>query len=269
MSGPLLSRKSVAKPWGREVLPAPFDAAGERIGEIWFEPPPAFDDLLIKYIFTSEALSVQVHPSDAETEAKGLGRQGKEECWLVIDAEPGAKLGIGFDKPLDPDAMRAAALDGSIEHLMTWHPVQAGDFFYIPAGTVHAIGAGVSLIEVQQNSDITYRLYDYGRPRKLHLDDGIAVANGETYADPRRQHVAKRGEVTLVNGPLFRLDRIDGPASELLRIAYEGAPLLVVPRSEGISVHGIELAVGECALAQGLDEVAVSGGALALLARPV
>ncbi|PEQ10193.1 mannose-6-phosphate isomerase, partial [Novosphingobium sp. PC22D] len=165
MSGGLAIRQ-VEKPWGRDVLPAPFSApAGKRIGEIWFEPPPELPQLLVKYIFTSEALSVQVHPSDAETMAAGLGRQGKEECWLILAAEPGARLGIGFREPLDGAAMRKAALDGSIEHLMDWHSVRPGDFFHIPAGTVHAIGAGVSLIEVQQNSDITYRLYDYGRPR--------------------------------------------------------------------------------------------------------
>ena len=267
-ASPLLPVRQVAKPWGREVLPAPFRApSGERVGEIWFEPPPALDRLLVKYIFTSEALSVQVHPSDAQTLAAGLGRQGKEECWLVIAADPGARLGIGFHQPIGEAALRAAALDGSIERLMVWHPVQAGDFFYIPANTVHAIGAGVSLIEVQQNSDITYRLYDYGRPRELHLDDGLAVARGEPYAEHWRRPVPERGEVNLVEGPLFRLDRIDGPASEQLRPHYADAPLLVIPRSQGVSVHGLDLAVGECALAAGIDDVAVSGGALALLAR--
>ncbi|MBC2668397.1 class I mannose-6-phosphate isomerase [Novosphingobium piscinae] len=266
---PLLPIRTVAKPWGKPALPAPFVAPpGETIGEIWFEPPPSLDALLVKYIFTSEALSVQVHPSDAQTLAAGLGRQGKEECWLVIDAEPGAVLGIGFDTRLDGAALRAAAVDGSIEQLMTWHPVQAGDFFYIPAGTVHAIGAGVSLIEVQQNSDITYRLYDYGRPRALHLDEGMAVARGEPYAAGRRR-LPDRGELTLVEGPLFRLDRIDGPVSETLRPHYVGAPLLVIPRSEGISVHGLALAVGQCALARDIADIAISGGALALLARPL
>jgi mannose-6-phosphate isomerase len=260
----------VAKPWGKDSLPPPFTAAaGERIGEIWFEPPEALPELLVKYIFTSEALSVQVHPSDAQTMAQGLGRRGKEECWLVIDAEPGAVLGIGFKAEIGAEAMRAAALDGSIEQLMVWHPVAAGDFFYIPANTVHAIGAGVSLIEVQQNSDITYRLYDYGRPRELHLEQGMAVAKGEPYAAHWAKQVTERGEVTLVDGPLFRLDRIDGPASEAVAAQYSGAPLLVVPRTEGIAVGGVELAVGECAMAADIDQVAVSGGALALLARPL
>ncbi len=167
MSGALPVRQ-VAKPWGRELLPSPFVApAGERIGEVWFEPPPELSALLVKYIFTSEKLSVQVHPSDAQRPG-----HGKEECWLIVHAEPDASLGIGFRERLSPDRLRAAALDGSIESLMEWHRVKAGDFFYIPANTVHAIGPGVSLIEVQQNSDVTYRLYDYGRPRELHLDDG-------------------------------------------------------------------------------------------------
>ena len=85
----LLETKIVEKPWGKDLLPAPFATPpGKRIGEIWFEPPPELPELLVKYIFTSEKLSVQVHPSDAQTEAAGLGKQGKEECWLVIDAEP-------------------------------------------------------------------------------------------------------------------------------------------------------------------------------------
>ena len=197
----LLETRTVEKPWGRDSLPAPFTApAGKRIGEIWFEPPRDLPQLLVKYIFTSEKLSVQVHPSDTQTEAKGLGRQGKEECWLVIDAEPGAVLGIGFEQPIDAETMRAAAEDGSIEDMLTWHEVRPGDFFYIPANTVHAIGGGVSIIEVQQNSDITYRLYDYGRPRELHLDEGMAVAKGEPYDMARRLLLPVSGDAALVDG---------------------------------------------------------------------
>ena len=259
--------REVAKPWGCAVLPAPFTApAGEKIGEIWFEPPPALPQLLVKYIFTSEALSVQVHPDDAQTTALGLGKQGKEECWLVIDAQPGAVLGIGFDAPVTCEAMRAAALDGSIEQLMTWHPVQGGDFFYIPAGTVHAIGAGVSLIEVQQNSDITYRLYDYGRPRELHLDAGLAVAKGEPHDPALRRHVADRGDVTLVEGPLFRLDRIDGTPDAATLARYGDRPMLVIPREGEIRINGEAIEVGGCGLAPSL--CAVEFGGLSLIAQP-
>ncbi|MEO5599024.1 MAG: class I mannose-6-phosphate isomerase [Novosphingobium sp.] len=256
--------RSVAKPWGRDILPAPFTApAGERIGEVWFEPPAALDKLLIKYIFTREALSVQVHPSDAQ-----LPGHGKEECWLVTDAQPGAKLGVGFNAPVTAEAMRAAALDGSIEQMLRWYPVSAGDFFYIPAGTVHAIGAGVSLIEVQQNSDVTYRLYDYGRPRELHLDAGIAVAKGELLPDLCHRHIPETGEVSLVDGPLFRLDRLQGPISAPLVARYGHSPLLVIPRSRGVTINGEPIAPGECGLALQLSDLTLADGALCLIARP-
>jgi mannose-6-phosphate isomerase len=264
----LLETKTVEKPWGRDTLPAPFSApAGKRIGEIWFVPPKDLPQLLVKYIFTSEKLSVQVHPTDAQTEAKGLGRQGKSECWLVIDAEPGATLGIGFDQPLDAATMRKAAQDGSIEQMLTWHEVKPGDFFYIPANTVHAIGGGCSIIEVQQNSDITYRLYDYGRPRELHLEDGMAVARGEPYDMSRHQMLPPSGDVALVDGPYFRLDRLDGQPDENLAARYRGA-LLVIPREGTARVADEPVEPGQCALAHSLDEVAFDPGGSCLIAQP-
>ncbi|WP_067733985.1 class I mannose-6-phosphate isomerase [Novosphingobium naphthalenivorans] len=260
--------RQVEKPWGKDVLPAPFAApSGLRIGEIWFEPPAQLPGLLVKYIFTSEKLSVQVHPSDAQTLAGGIGRQGKEECWLIVDAEPGATLGIGFDSAIGEEAMRAAALDGSIEGLMTWHEVKPGDFFYIPANTVHAIGAGVSLIEVQQNSDITYRLFDYGRPRELHLEEGMAVSKGEPY-DLAAWHKAipPRGAHVLVDGPLFLLDQVEGAPSGEVSARYPG-PLLVIPREGEVQVAGEAIAPGGCALAASLGDVAFAADGLCLLAR--
>jgi mannose-6-phosphate isomerase len=263
----ILPIREVEKPWGRDVLPLPFVAPeGERIGEVWFEPPPQLPGLLVKYIFTSEALSVQVHPTDAQTIAKGLGRQGKEECWLILQAEPGAKLGIGFDKPISAEEMRAAALDGSIEHLMTWHEVSPGDFFYIPANTVHAIGPGISLIETQQNSDITYRLYDYGRPRELHLDDSVAVAKGEPYDLSKwHQTVPDEGSQTLVDGPLFRLDQIKGSPSAEVAARYTGG-LLVIPRVGSVDVAGEIVEAGSAALAASLADVRFADDGVCLIA---
>lgn len=254
-----------ARPWGVDSLPSPFvSPAGERIGEVWFTPPTLLDSLLVKYIFTSQALSVQVHPSDGDAPA---GSRGKEECWYVIGAEPGAKLGIGFTAALGEDQLRTAALDGSIEHLLNWHPVRPGDFFYIPAGTVHAIGAGISLIEVQQNSDITYRLYDYGRPRELHLDAGIKVALGQPYPDDCHRHVARQGSAALVDGPHFRLDRLDGTPDSATRARYQGA-VLVLPLDQPLVVAGEAVAPGECALAPQIDAVDFGTG-LALITQPV
>jgi mannose-6-phosphate isomerase len=253
----------VEKPWGRVVLPAPFTApAGQRIGEVWFEPPPELPELLIKYIFTSENLSVQVHPSDAQ-----LPGHGKEECWLVIAAETGAALGVGFREALSAEAMRAAALDGSIEHLLEWYPVSAGDFFYIPAGTVHAIGAGVSLIEVQQTSDVTYRLYDYGRPRELHLDEGIAVARGEPHAPGLRKHLDETGAATLVNGPLFRLDRLSGAPDAAVRASYGAAPVLAIPLDQPVTIGGEVIAPGSCGLSSSLTSIGFANDGLCLISQ--
>jgi len=265
----LLPTRTVEKPWGREELPSPFAAPqGQRIGEIWFEPPPQMPELLVKYLFPGEKLSVQCHPSDAQTQAKGLGKQGKEECWLVIDAEPGAVLGIGFNQPLGPEEMRAAALDGSIEDLMTWHKVKVGDFFYIPANTVHAIGGGCTIIEIQQNSDITYRLYDYGRPRELHLDDGVAVAKGEPYDMACHKVVPANGSIALVHGPYFRLDLVDGLPLESLAARYDG-PLLIIPRTGNALIEGAEMvSPGECALVPSLEAVGFDPQGSCLVAQP-
>lgn len=264
----ILETKTVEKPWGKDLLPAPFQTpAGQRIGEIWFVPPEELPQLLVKYIFTSEKLSVQVHPSDTQTEAAGLGKQGKEECWLVIDAEPGAALGVGFKEPIESEAMRQAALDGSIEDMLVWHPVKAGDFFYIPANTVHAIGGGCSIIEIQQNSDITYRLYDYGRPRELHLEEGIAVARGEPHDPQFRQHVAA-GSVSLVDGPFFRLDQLAGEPDAALSARYQG-PLLVIPREGEMTVGGETVQPGQCALAASIDAVGFDPAGSCLIAQPV
>ncbi len=263
--------RTVEKPWGKDVLPAPFTAPeGQRIGEIWFEPPADVPSLLIKYIFTSEKLSVQVHPSDeqaaasGETEATGYG--GKEECWLVIDAEPGATLGVGFTGDVDADTMRKAALDGSIEDMLVWHPVKAGDFFYIPANTVHAIGAGVSLIEIQQNSDITYRLYDYGRPRELHLDKGIAVSKGEVLAPALHKHIPDHGTVELASGKYFTAHRVEGVPDAAIRSAYPG-PLLVIPRQGEVCLGGEVLRPGDCASAPGLDALTLPADGQYILVR--
>jgi mannose-6-phosphate isomerase len=260
--------RQVEKPWGRENLPPPFVAPkGAKIGEIWFEPPPELPSLLVKYIFTSEKLSVQVHPDDDQARAMGHGANGKEECWLVIDAEPGATLGIGFHEAIEAEAMRAAALDGSIEKLLVWHPVRAGDFFYIPANTVHAIGAGVSLIEVQQNADITFRLYDYGRPRELHLDDAIAVASGTPHDPQLRRHVPERGTVELADGRYFRLHRVEGEPHEGIRAAYD-RPLLVIPREGSLSIRGEALTPGSCGYVPSITEVRFDPAGQALIAHP-
>lgn len=248
----------VEKPWGKDILPAPFLAPeGKRIGEIWFEPPPEMQSILVKYIFTSEKLSVQVHPNDTQARELGETDRGKEECWLVIDAAPDATLGIGFKQHLNQNAMRQAALDGTIEDLMTWLPVKAGDFFYIPAGTVHAIGAGVSLIEIQQNSNITYRLYDYGRDRELHLDSAIAVAQGEPYDLVHHRRALPGQMLKLADGPYFRADLVGGIPDEQTRAEYDGV-CLIVPVNGDILIDNVAVETGMCGLASSIEAVTFS-----------
>jgi mannose-6-phosphate isomerase len=229
-------------------------------------PPPELPSLLVKYIFTSEKLSVQVHPSDAQAAAMGESDGGKEECWLVIDAEPGATLGVGFRETVDAETLRAAALDGSIEDMLVWHPVQAGDFFYIPAGTVHAIGAGVSLIEIQQNSDITYRLYDYGRPRELHLDRGWQWG-GRAARSRAAARDSAEGTVELASGPYFTAHRVDGVPDAALADAYAG-PCLIVPRRGEAVVEGEAVRPGECASAPGIGAVRFDPAGQTIVIRP-
>jgi mannose-6-phosphate isomerase len=192
--------------WGVETLPDwyPQPAAGKHIGEAWLTAescvaesgplagisvaeftkryPDAFAGgssgefpLLIKTLFPREKLSVQVHPNDAEALALGEPR-GKTECWYVLSAELGATVAVGFREEISVDEVRAAIADGTLEDRLRYVPVKAGDMVYVEAGTVHAIGPGVVVLETQEYSDITYRLYDYGRPRELHVDAGLAVS---------------------------------------------------------------------------------------------
>ena len=149
---------------------------GENCGNFPYFP------VLVKLIDAKSDLSVQVHPSDEYADSHGLG-YGKTEMWYVVDAEPGACLYIGFNEELDDDKIKKAADDGTLQKYLNKVEVKPGDAFLIPAGTVHAIGAGCLICEIQQNSNITYRLYDYNRKdkngskRELHTDQALAVIN--------------------------------------------------------------------------------------------
>jgi mannose-6-phosphate isomerase len=231
-----LSRKRVAKVWGRQDLPAMFaDESGgdEPTGEIWFEHPGGRDvELLVKYLFTSDKLSIQVHPDDESARQSGYQR-GKEEAWLVLDAEPGAAIGVGFKSPIDKEALRTAALDGSIETLLDWRPAAPGDVYHLEAGTVHALGAGLTIVEVQQNVDLTYRLYDYGRPRELHLDQAIAAARPLPYQPVMTPYRRSDGREILVAGGAFVLERWSQPVSACLRVQGDRPVWLAMIKGAG------------------------------------
>jgi mannose-6-phosphate isomerase len=191
----------VEKPeWGSTKLEPWFPNSPVKIGEVWFEGPPG-SPLLIKFLFTTAALSVQVHPEDIYA-AEHHQSRGKTEMWHILAAEPGAKIAAGFREPISAERMRAAAESGEIEQLLMWHDARPGDTFFIPAGTVHAIGGGLTLCEIQQMSDITYRLYDYGRPRELHLDHGTQVS----HLGPHEARQLSR-EGLLVQCPYFTTEK--------------------------------------------------------------
>jgi mannose-6-phosphate isomerase len=192
-----------------------------KIGEIWFTASDSVP-LLVKLLFTSDNLSVQVHPKDEYAKAHHNSR-GKTEMWHILRAEPGAKIALGLRRALKPQQLRDAARSGEIVELLNWVPARAGNTFFVPAGTIHAIGGGIALCEVQQHSDITYRLYDYGRDRELHLDHAIAVSNLEP------QNSAK---VELpVTSDYFLTDRVEIKGSA--RVGSEARKLYIALAGQG------------------------------------
>lgn len=265
MPATLLDTHRVEKPWGRNTLwpgfeDAPADAPP--VGEIWFQAPgDTTPDLLIKYLFTSQPLSVQVHPNDEQAHERGLPR-GKDECWNVLAAEPDSTIALGTKQPIDRDTLRRGAEDGSIEGLLDWKPVKRGDFLYCKSDTIHAIGGGLTVIEIQQNSETTYRLYDYGSDRELHLDDGIAVADPVPYQPIASPGQAGAGRYIQVEGPKFVLERWAGGNH---RVSLpEGRTGWLVPITGGGEVAGVAFKAGQCVTVQG-DETVRAGAAADLL----
>ncbi len=178
--------------------------------------------ILIKLIDAADKLSVQVHPDDAYAKADN-GENGKTECWYILDAEPGAELLYGFERDVTREEFLQAVEDNRLTEITRRVPVKPGDVVFIPSGTLHAIGAGILLAEVQQNSNATYRIYDYGRPgndgkpRPLHKEKAADVlrytrAEGDFLPCGEKMAVAGGARTELVSCPLFRtsLLEIDG-----------------------------------------------------------
>ena len=255
----------VEKPWGRTDIPAAFgDFGGRRIGEIWFSNPAGDDaPIMVKFLFTSERLSIQVHPDDEAAQAAGF-RRGKEEYWLILDAEPGAELGVGLTTETTREALHDAALDGSIVDMIDWRPSKTDDFVYNRAGTIHAIGGGLTVVEVQQNVDCTYRLYDYGRPRELHLDEGLKVSHPGPVHDPRDTVVNPHANCMLVSGPYFYLAHLAAPIDPALLEEANGE-LTLVPLSAGCHVADEGVALGEAVLISDPTAIEIDDGSRALL----
>ena len=269
MPATLLHTHRVEKPWGRHDLFPGFEnpvADAPPIGEIWFqEPGDSKPDLLIKYLFPGEKLSVQVHPDDDQAHERGLPR-GKDECWTILQADPDAVIAVGTKAPMERDKLRADALDGSIEQDLDWKPVKAGDFMYCASGTIHAIGGGLTCIEVQQNSETTYRLYDYGSDRELHLKDGIDVADPVPYVPIVSPGKVAPDRTILVEGPKFVLERWSGGDHQVS--LPEGKTAWIVPIKGNGVVADVTVKAGECATMTGSETVRTSGDADVLVAYP-
>jgi mannose-6-phosphate isomerase len=249
----LARTQALPRPWGVVDLGPWSHAAHDAvpIGEIWYERPgkPASPpSLLLKLLFTSEPLSIQVHPDDAYARSMGLPN-GKTEAWYVLSAAPGAKVAVGLDRRLTSQQLRQVVDDGSIADLVAWRTVAPGDAISVPAGTIHAIGAGLVIAEIQQRSDATFRLFDHGRQRELHIERAIAVADAGPARGRVRQNRLSDERTLLVSGPHFVLERIElAPESEWCLEAKRETWLLVL---NGDAVAGsFDVAMADAVFAQ-------------------
>jgi mannose-6-phosphate isomerase len=234
--------------WGKRDLQPWYADTGttELVGEAWLTGPQCVVEtgalagrtlaslatelggefpLLVKLLFPAEKLSVQVHPDDAQAQNLGETR-GKTECWYVLEAEPGATIALGLKDGVGVSDVKGAVAAGTLEELVEWVPVSVGDMLFVDAGTVHAIGPGVVLLETQQTSDVTYRLYDYGRPRELHLEKGLQVIKPKTAAG-KVAPKAMDGFTRLIEQKYFVVDRFDFGEVTEASVSFGGPGCLV------------------------------------------
>lgn len=226
------------RPWGFQDLKPWYDykTDGEPIGEVWLTGEMCVADtgplkgtsladitkqhrdalvgsavggtdfpLLIKLLFPKDKLSVQVHPDDALAQHYGEPR-GKTECWYALDAQPGAAVALGIRPGVTVEQVKAAVHDASLESLLEMVPVEKGDMLFVDAGTVHAMGPGVVILETQQTSDLTYRMYDYGSARELHLEKSFAAMHLVTRAGKVPPKTID-GYSVLIDERYFRIER--------------------------------------------------------------
>jgi mannose-6-phosphate isomerase len=260
--------RALRKPWGVEDL-RPWSKArhdGEAIGEIWYERShntAANPSLLLKLLFTSQPLSIQVHPDDAFAHSMGLPR-GKSEVWYVLSAAPDAKVALGLSLRLTPQQLREAIDDGSISDLVVWHTVSENDVIFVPAGTIHAVGAGLVIAELQQRSDVTFRLFDYGRNRELHIENAIVVADTgpATFQVSPNQLTAERK--LFVSSSHFALERIDLAPNSSWRLDAERETWLLVVSGDAIA-GSFNVCNGDALFAQS-DRVDIRPGAVGMAA---
>ena len=241
-------------------------ARGKTLTEVYGGEFP----LLIKFIDAKTDLSIQVHPNDSLARARH-GCNGKTEMWYVVGAEPGAHLLSGLSKEISPSEYARLVESGEIVSALSDYKVGAGDVFFIPSGRIHAIGGGCRIAEIQQTSDITYRLYDYGRkgldgkPRELHTDLAKDAIDYTVLPDYRASYDRNAAEAELVDCPFFRTSRIvlDGDAL----VPTEGRDIVVVcVEGTCTAADGTRLSAGEAALVlRSEGSVRLSGKAVLLV----
>lgn len=251
---------------------------GQRAIEVFGQRFP----LLAKFIDAQEQLSVQVHPSDVYAHEHEGGKLGKTEAWYILQAAPGARLVYGLERQVATEEVRAAIAETRLEQLLHTFAVRPGDVVFVPAGTVHAIGAGIVLYELQEYSDVTYRLYDYGRlqangkPRELHVARGLEVMRYSAATAERARPVDERAATAelrrrvLVGCRYFVLEEIvlrgelsgeTEPASCEILSVLDGACHI-----SGAAGEGVTLELGETAvLPSDLGAYRVRGAAVRLL----
>jgi mannose-6-phosphate isomerase len=256
------SIRVVRKPWGVVDLHpwSSVDSSGDSIGELWFQradrnaPTPA---LLLKLLFTSEPLSIQVHPDDVFARSIALPN-GKTEAWYILSASPDAQVAVGLKRRITRHELRSSIKDGSIADLVQWRPVSKGDTIFVPAGTIHAIGGGIVLAEIQQHSDATFRMFDYGRLRELNEDYAVAASD----AGPAQTQFSSRyladNRVLLIASPHLVLERINLPGdSSWALLAAPETWILVLDGHAAIGLAGAS--IGE-AIFVGGDRTSIEVG---------
>ncbi len=241
------------KPWGmHDIRPWHKQVPTQtRTGEISYErntetnPVPA---LCLKLLLADQPLSIQVHPDDTYAMTIGLP-SGKNEAWYVVWAAPGAQIGVGLTQHLSRAQLHLAITDGSIADLLLWRTVAPGDSCLIPAGTVHAIDAGLVIAEIQNRVDATFRLYDYGRGRELHIDQGMAVALAEPAAGLFEQCRLSDTRRLLAVSAKFIFERLDLPPRSTWLLDATPETWLLVLSGHG-TTGNLALATGDAVFAQ-------------------
>lgn len=224
-----------AAPWW---IGNPTARDGQPVGEVWLKTETP---VLVKYLFSASDLSVQVHPDDKLALELEGGPNGKTEMWHVLAAEPGARVAMGLNRNATEEELRSACLSGEIVEMLNWIPARSGDTFFMPARTIHAIGGGLTICEIQQVSDITYRLYDWGRQEsELHLEKGIRASKLE--ATP----------ASAANLPIdceyFHADKFEVAGQK--RVPADQGAVLVAISGRG-RVGGLEFGMGDVFEARG------------------